>query len=260
MYKEFGISDKIIKLSDEVEKEIEPVFKKINKVCEFNSLKVLTAFQKNNISDMHFNQSTGYGYGDVGRDTCEKVFADILRAEDALVRGQFISGTHALTVALFAFLRPGDTMLSITGKPYDTLDEVIGITDNPSSLKSFGVRFEKIDLINNDFDYEKIGERLRKLRKYMGLTQEQVAEILGLGRDAILRIEKGDRKIDLEELMNFSKLYNISMDELTTEEHIINSSDIVFARGFNELSEKDKKEIINLIEYKNILKSQNNGN
>ena len=108
-----------------------------------------------------------------------------------------------------------------------------------------------------ELNYKKIGERLRKLRKYMGLTQEQVAEILSVGRDAILRIEKGDRKIDLQELMNFSKLYNISMDELTMEEHTINSSDVAFARGFNELSKKDKKEIISLIEYKNILKSQN---
>jgi len=108
-----------------------------------------------------------------------------------------------------------------------------------------------------ELNYKKIGERLRKLRKYLGLTQEQVAEILSVGRDAILRIEKGDRKIDLQELMNFSKLYNISMDELTMEEHTINSSDVAFARGFNELSEKDKKEIISLIEYKNILKSQN---
>lgn len=108
-----------------------------------------------------------------------------------------------------------------------------------------------------ELNYKKIGERLRKLRKYMGLTQEQVAEILSVGRDAILRIEKGDRKIDLQELMNFSKLYNISMDELTMEEHTINSSDVAFARGFNELSEKDKKEIISLIEYKYILKSQN---
>ena len=135
MYKEFGISEEIIKLTKETEKEIEPIFKKIEEVSEFNSLKVLKAFQNNNISDMHFNQTTGYGYGDVGRDTCEKVFAEVLGAEDSLVRGQFISGTHALTVALFSFLRPGDTMLSITGKPYDTLDEVIGITDNPSSLK-----------------------------------------------------------------------------------------------------------------------------
>ena len=106
-------------------------------------------------------------------------------------------------------------------------------------------------------NYKKIGERLRKLRRYMGLTQEQVADILGLGRDAILRIEKGDRKIDLQELMNFSKLYNKRMEELTAEEHMINSNDVAFARGFNELSEKDKKEIISLIEYKNVLKSQN---
>ena len=162
MYSKFGISDKIINLANEVEKEIKPVFEKINEVCEYNSLKVLTAFQNNNISDMHFNQTTGYGYGDIGRDTTEKVFAEVLGAEDSLVRGQFISGTHALTVALFAFLRPGDTMLSITGKPYDTLDEVIGIAENPSSLKSFGVNFEKIDLVNNDFDYDAIEKRLKQ--------------------------------------------------------------------------------------------------
>ena len=162
MYQELGIPEKLINLANEVEQEIEPIFKKINKVCEFNSIKVLKAFQKNNISDMHFNQTTGYGYGDIGRDTCENVFAEVLRAEDALVRGQFISGTHALTVALFAFLRPGDTMLSITGKPYDTLDEVIGIKENNSSLKSFGINYEQIELINNDFDYEQIEKRLKK--------------------------------------------------------------------------------------------------
>ena len=138
-YKNFGISDKVADLANEVQKEIKLVFEKIEEVCEYNSLKVLKAFQNNQISDMHFNQTTGYGYGDIGRDTTEKVFAEVLGAEDALVRGQFISGTHALTVALFAFLRPGDTLLSITGKPYDTLDEVIGIVDNPSSLKSIMV-------------------------------------------------------------------------------------------------------------------------
>lgn len=108
-----------------------------------------------------------------------------------------------------------------------------------------------------ELNYKKIGERLRKLRKYMGLTQEQVAEILNVGRDAILRIEKGERKIDLHELMNFSRLYNITMDELIAENPIINGSKIAFARGFNGLSEKDKKEIISLIEYKNILRDKN---
>ena len=162
MYKKFGISDEIINLSNEVEQELKPIFEKIDKTCEYNSLKVLKAFQNNSISEIHFNQTTGYGYGDIGRDTCEKVFAEVLRAEDALVRGQFISGTHALTVALFAYLRPGDTLLSITGKPYDTLDEVIGIVDNPSSLKSYGIKFEKIELINNEFDFNKIEERLKQ--------------------------------------------------------------------------------------------------
>lgn len=108
-----------------------------------------------------------------------------------------------------------------------------------------------------ELNYKKIGDRLKGLRKYMGLTQEQVAEILNVGRDAILRIEKGERKINLQELMDFSRLYNISVDELTTEEYPINSNNVAFARGFNELSEKDKREIISLIEYKNLLKSQN---
>ena len=162
MYKEFGISEKVIDLARQVEEDIKPVFEEINKTCEYNSAKVLNAFQKNKISDMHFNQTTGYGYGDIGRDTCEKVFADVLKAEDCLVRGQFISGTHALTVALFALLRPGDTMLSITGKPYDTLDEVIGIVDNASSLKSYNVNFEQIELVDDEFDYDKIEERLKK--------------------------------------------------------------------------------------------------
>lgn len=162
MYKEFGINSKIVELSKEVELEIRPIFEEIQKKCEFNSLKVLKAFQDNNISDMHFGSTTGYGYNDIGRDTIEKVFAKVLKAEDSIVRSQFISGTHALTVALFAFLRPGDVMLSINGKPYDTLDEVIGIVENKSSLKSYGIQYEQIDLINNDFDYKKIQSRLKK--------------------------------------------------------------------------------------------------
>lgn len=162
MYKEFGIKEDIINLSNEVEKEIKPIFEQIEKVSEQNSLKVLQAFCKNNISDMHFNSTTGYGYGDVGRDAIEKIFAEVLGAEDSLVRGQFISGTHALTVALFAFLRPGDTMLSISGKPYDTLDSVIGIEENSSSLKAFGVKYEQIDLIDNEFDIEAIKARVSK--------------------------------------------------------------------------------------------------
>ena len=162
MYEEFGISKKIEELSTKVEKNVENIFKKIEENCTQNSLKVLKAFQENQISEMHFGSTTGYGYGDIGRDTIEKVFAEIFKAEDSLVRSQFISGTHALTITLFGLLRPNDIMLSITGKPYDTLDEVIGIVDNPASLKSYNVKYEQIDLVNDDFDYEKIKKRLKQ--------------------------------------------------------------------------------------------------
>ena len=153
---------KIETLIEETDKEIKPVFEKIDKVCEANSKKVLEAFQKNKISEMHFGSSSGYGYGDVGRDAIEAIFAEVLGAQDSLVRAQFISGTHALTVCLFGLLRPGDTVLSISGKPYDTLDSVIGIEENPSSLKSFGVKYEQIDLIGNEFDYSAIKTRVAK--------------------------------------------------------------------------------------------------
>lgn len=156
------MNEKIIKLVNDSEKKLDKEFKKIDEICEYNSLKVLNAFWNNKLSEAHFSQTTGYGYDDIGRDVIEKIYAEIFGAEDALVRSQFISGSHALTVALFAYLRPGDTMLSISGLPYDTLHEVIGIVPNDSSLKSFGVNYEQIDLINDDFDYEKIEERLKK--------------------------------------------------------------------------------------------------
>ena len=162
MYKEFGISEEIENLVNEAEIALQDEFKKIDLNCTRNSLKVLNAFQKNKIAEVHFNQTTGYGYDDIGRDTIEKVFADVLNAEDSLVRTQFISGTHAITVALFACLRPGDTMLSICGKPYDTLDSIIGIKENPSSLKSYNINYEQIDLVDNDFDIPSIVERVRK--------------------------------------------------------------------------------------------------
>jgi len=162
MYKEFGISEKIVNLAKKAENDVEKVFKDIEEISQYNTLKVLKAFHDNHISDMHFGSTTGYGYSDVGRDAIERVYSQIFKAEDSLVRSQFISGTHALTVALFAFLRPGDTLLSITGLPYDTLHEVIGIRQNSSSLKSYNVNYDQIDLVNNDFDYEKIRQRLKQ--------------------------------------------------------------------------------------------------
>ena len=145
----------------ELEKKLESIFKKIDEISFINSQKVIESFWKENISESHFMSSTGYGYGDIGRDAVEKVFANIFHTEDALVRNQFISGTHALSTAFFALLRPNDVLLSITGKPYDTLDSVIGFNDNPSSLKAFDIKYEQIDLLDNDFDYAKIESRLK---------------------------------------------------------------------------------------------------
>ena len=148
------------KYIDIVNKNIENELKEIDKIVYNNSKKILDAFHKEKILTTDFNSSTGYGYNDIGRDKLEKVFADYFRCESALVRCQFVSGTHALSTALFGILRPGDTLLSISGLPYDTLHEVIGIKDNPSSLKAFGINFKYIDLINNDFDYDKIRDSL----------------------------------------------------------------------------------------------------
>ena len=157
------MKENLEQLTNEVEKEIKPIFEKIDKICEIKSKKVLEAFQKCDLQEAHLNSSTGYGIDEPGRNKIEEIYSKVFKAEDALVRTQLISGTHALAVTLSALLRPGDTMISITGEPYDTLQTVIGITgESKSSLKEFGVKYEQIELINNDFDIEKIKERLSK--------------------------------------------------------------------------------------------------
>lgn len=156
------IKKEIIALCEESEKELYDQFKEIDIQCLKNSQEVINAFHKFQVSEAHFIETTGYGYGDLGRETIENIFADVLKGEDALVRNQFISGSHALTVALFACLRPNDLMLSISGLPYDTLQEVIGIKDNNSSLKSYNIKYGQIDLVNDDFDYDKIKKYLTK--------------------------------------------------------------------------------------------------
>ena len=152
----------IDELVNEVENEIKEQFAKEEKIEFENSKKILDAFRKHKISEAHMQGTTGYGYGDLGRDTIEEIYADIFKAEDALVRTQFISGTHTIATALFGVLRPGDTVLSVNGKPYDTLDETLGIRENPSSLKAFGVKYEQIDLVDNKFDLEAIKNRVSK--------------------------------------------------------------------------------------------------
>lgn len=158
------MKQEIIELSKQVEKEIQPILEKINTICEKNSQKVLEAFQECRLQEAHLNSSTGYGIDEAGRNKIEEIYSHIFKAEDSLVRAQMISGTQALAITLSALLRPGDTMLSITGEPYDTLQTVIGIgkEESKSSLKSFGIHYEQIDLVENEFALSKIQERLRK--------------------------------------------------------------------------------------------------
>ena len=155
------ISDELLKLSQEAEEILREEYKRVDELCEKNSLKVLNAFNNKRVSEVHFNSTTGYGYNDLGRDIIEEVFSEVLGGEDSIVRNQFISGTHALTVCLFSLLRPNDILLSISGKPYDTLDKVIGITPNNSSLKSYGVKYGQVDLIDDDFDYDGIKREIQ---------------------------------------------------------------------------------------------------
>jgi len=161
--KSFRKGEEMKELAKQVEQEIKPIFEEIDKICELNSQKVLEAFQKCDLQEAHLNSSTGYGIDEPGRNKIEEIYSHVFKAEDALVRTQMISGTHALAVTLFALLRPGDTMVSLTGAPYDTLQTVIGNSGNSkSSLKSFGIKYEQIELVDNEFDINAIKERLSK--------------------------------------------------------------------------------------------------
>ncbi len=188
------------------EEAISKELKRVDEIVFKNSEKVLNAFREENLSEYHFNSTTGYGLNDLGRDTIESIYSRIFKSEDALVRSQFISGTHALTVSLFGVLRPGDTMLCITGTPYDTLHEVIGLVDNDSSLKSFGVKYEQIDLIDSDFDYNKILDCVKEnnikviyiqrskgysTRKSINITklEKVISEIRKINKDSIIMID-----------------------------------------------------------------------
>lgn len=203
------LRNKVREIVNEAEKELEMQFKEVDETCEFNSEKILTAFQKNRVVEADFGSSTGYGYGDIGREKIEKVFSDIFHAEDCIVRGQFISGTHALTVALFAFLRPGDTMLSINGKPYDTLDEVIGIEENASSLKSFGVNYEQVDLIEDDFNYEAIQEKLKTTKvKLIEIQRSKGYDLRkSISLSKVEKVIKKIREVDQEVIIMIDNCY-----------------------------------------------------
>lgn len=156
-YREMGISEEVFDYCEKICQSLEDRFKRVDEIAEINQLKVLKAMQKNKVSDIHFAASSGYGYNDLGRDTLEGVYADVFHTEAALVRPAILCGTHALTVALFGNLRPGDEVLSPVGKPYDTLDGVIGITPTAGSLAEYGVTYAQVDLLPDfSFDYEGI--------------------------------------------------------------------------------------------------------
>lgn len=205
------INNKVKEIITKAENELKEQFAIIDDICEYNSDKVLSAFQKHQVSEVHFNETTGYGYGDLGREVIEKIYADIFNTEDALVRGQFISASHALTVTLFGLLRPNDIMLSISGKPYDTLDSVIGLTENNSSLKSFGIKYEQIDLIDNDFDYEKIKERLSNTESKIKLVEIQRSRGYSLRESISLKkiekVIKAIREIDSSVIIMIDNCY-----------------------------------------------------
>ncbi|EHL11021.1 aluminum resistance protein [Peptoanaerobacter stomatis] len=163
MYDFFKISEEDFKYSNKIEEQLKQEFEELDKIKQFNQLKVLKAMQMAKLSDTHFNSSTGYGYNDVGREKVEEIYSNVFNTQDALVRPSIANGTHALSICLNALLMPKDTMLSISGKPYDTLDGVIGIKEQEMSLKEYNIHYKQIDLINDgDFDVEKIKTELAK--------------------------------------------------------------------------------------------------
>lgn len=192
----FEIDEKVVSFCDGILKSLEESFLSIDKRAEYNQLKVIAAFQKEKISAGHLAGSRGYGYDDAGRDALEKVYADIFETEDALVRPQIVSGTHAINLALAGNLRPGDELLSPVGKPYDTMDEIIGIRDCPGSLKEYGVSYRQVDLLGNgSFDFENIRKALNEKTKLVtiqrskgyavrpSLSVERIGELISFIKD-----------------------------------------------------------------------------
>ena len=173
-YLEMGISEEVFDFCEKICTELTDRFKKIDEIAEINQLKVLKAMQKNKVSDIHFAASSGYGYNDIGRETLEAVYADVFHTEAALVRPAILCGTHALTVALFGNLRPGDEMLSPVGKPYDTLDGVIGITPTAGSLAEYGVTYSQVDLLPDfSFDYDGIRAAINEKTKLVTIQRSK---------------------------------------------------------------------------------------
>ncbi len=197
----YNIDYKYIELDNKIQKDLNNIFNNVEEIAMYNQAKVHKAFIKNKVSEVHFGKTTGYGYNDIGREIIEKVYADIFKAEDALVRIQFVNGTHALSTALMCSLRKGDTLLSITGDPYDTLMETVGDENKIGSLVWHGVTYNKIDLVNNDFDYSKIEEYI---------TKNNVSMIF-IGRSRGYTARKSITIDKIEEVIKFIKNINNSI-------------------------------------------------
>ena len=174
MYQSMGISKEVYNFGKEILKGLKERFEAIDEVAEYNQMKVLNAMQECKVSDIHFAATTGYGYNDLGRDTLEEVYAKVFHTEDALVRPQLVSGTHALAVALSSQLRPGDELLSPVGKPYDTLEEVIGIRPSTGSLAEYGVKYRQVDLLEDgSFDWENIKKAINEKTKMVTIQRSK---------------------------------------------------------------------------------------
>lgn len=174
IYEDLGISPEVYTLGESILKELEPRFKEINKIAEINQLKVLKALQDCKVSEACLLGTTGYGYNDIGRDTLEEVYAKVFHTEDALVRPQITCGTHALALALMSNLRPGDELLSPVGKPYDTLEEVIGIRESKGSLKEYGITYSQVDLLpDGSFDYDHIAKAINERTKLVTIQRSK---------------------------------------------------------------------------------------
>lgn len=174
MYRQFNFDEKVLKFCENVANSLNDRFNEIDKIAEYNQLKVIKAMQDNKLSDIHFAATTGYGYNDLGREVLEKVYASTFHTESALVRPQLICGTHALTTALSGNLRPQDEILSPVGKPYDTLEGVIGITKTKGSLKEYGISYRQVDLLEDgSFDYENIKKAINKNTKLVTIQRSK---------------------------------------------------------------------------------------
>ena len=174
MYKNMGICDEVYDYCDNIIKSLHDRFEEIDKNAEYNQMKVIKAMQDNKVAEMHLSGTTGYGYNDDGRDTLEKIYSDIFKTEDAPVRPQIICGTHALNVALSSNLRPGDELLSPVGKPYDTMDEIIGIRPSKGSLAEYGITYAQVDLLpDGDFDYEGIKNAINERTKLVTIQRSK---------------------------------------------------------------------------------------